>query len=227
MTLGKSAVRIVILLIVTLAISVTATQFNDQLSLSSIQARLSEFQEITQSKFWQTIGMFAGLYFVLAATGLPGITVLNLLAGALFGIGIGTMTVIAAGTSGASIVFLLTRFGFGDLVQKKWGYKLQAINSEVEKNGLWYLFSVRMIPLFPIVLVNVAMGLTSMSLARFFIVTALGVLPGNLIYVSAGQAVGEIQSMNDIFSPKITLIFLLAAASPWLVKWIIATTSKK
>ena len=124
-------------------------------------------------------------------------------------------------TTGAAFCFLISRFLLKDFVQKKFHSKLKAINKGFKKEGAFYCFSLRLIPVFPFFMVNLLMGVTPISLRSFVTASFLGMLPGSLVYVNAGKQLAHIQSPAELFSPLIVLSFLLLAFLPWIMKWIL------
>ena len=130
--------------------------------------------------------LFSLLYIVATALSLPGAAILTLVAGALFGVLWGTLLVSIASTVGATLAFLMARFLLHDWVQERFGEKIKTMNERVEKDGAFYLFTLRLVPVFPFFVINLAMGLTPIRIWTFFWVSQLGMLAGTLVYVNAG-----------------------------------------
>ena len=168
------------------------------------------------------LGFF--IFYVFCATfSIPGAALLTLISGFLFDFFIGSLVASLGSTTGATFSFLISRFFLKDFVQKKFQSRLQTINKGFEKDGAFYLFSLRLIPIFPFFAVNLFMGVTPISIRQFFIASFLGMLPGTLVYVNAGSQLSNIKSLIDIFSPLIILSFVLLACLPWVMKFLLKT----
>lgn len=152
---------------------------------------------------------FMTLYIVQTALSLPGAAILSLAAGALFGTIMGTVYANIAATIGATLAFLVTRYLLRDLVLDKFGGKLEGINRELETRGFNYLLFLRLVPVFPFFLINLAAGLTRLPLRTFFLATMLGIIPGGFVYVNAGASLATIDSLANIASPRVLGSFAL------------------
>jgi uncharacterized membrane protein YdjX (TVP38/TMEM64 family) len=169
-----------------------------------------------------TISVYMGIYIAVAALSLPGAAILTLAAGALFGNLAGLIMVSFASSIGATLAFLVSRFLLRDWVQKKFGDKLKAINAGVEKEGAFYLFTLRLVPVFPFFVINLAMGLTPLKTLAFYLVSQVGMLPGTFVYVNAGTQIGKLESLKGILSPELILSFALLGIFPLVAKKIIS-----
>ena len=201
----------------------------DLLSLDSIKEnREMLLQEVDERPVW-FIGVFSVAYFIAVALSLPVASVLSLLAGFLFGSLMGTVIVVVVATLGAVVVFELTRKLFGEQLQKRYGSKLQKLTDEIERNGFNHLLFLRLIPLFPFFLVNIAPALSTMRLRTYALATFLGIIPGSFIYVNAGQSLTMIDSAGDVLTPQVLIsLILLGVVSliPVLVKkWRASSTT--
>jgi len=159
-----------------------------------------------------TLVMVAGfmlVYIVQTALSLPGAAILSLAAGAIFGSIMGTVYANIAATTGATLAFLVTRYLLRDVVLNKFGGKLEAMNKELEERGFSYLLFLRLVPLFPFFLINLAAGLTRLPLRTFFFGTMLGIIPGGFVYVNAGATLATIDSLSGIASPRVLGSFAL------------------
>ncbi len=192
------------------------------LTLSYIQQSLGRFQEFIKNDPVTGVGSFFLIYVLCTALSLPGATILTLLAGALFGALYGTIIVSFASTIGATLAFLSSRFLARDYITKKIGARAFAFNEGFKKDGSWYLLTMRLLPVFPFFIVNLAMGLTSISVRNFFLVSQIGMLPGTFVYVNAGKELSQITSLSGILSPNLILAFSLLGLMPLLIKFIIA-----
>jgi uncharacterized membrane protein YdjX (TVP38/TMEM64 family) len=163
-----------------------------------------------------------GIYIAVAALSLPGAAILTLAAGALFGNLAGLIMVSFASSIGATLAFLVSRFLLKDYVQKKFGDKLKAINEGVAKEGAFYLFTLRLVPVFPFFVINLAMGLTPIKTLAFYLVSQVGMLPGTFVYVNAGTQIGKLESLKGILSPELIFSFALLGIFPLVAKKIIS-----
>nr|WP_158118567.1 TVP38/TMEM64 family protein [Vibrio cidicii] len=173
------------------------------------------------SQHWLTAAItYFFLYVALTAFSIPGATVVTLLGAALFGFWFSLLLVSFASTVGATLAFLSSRYLLREWVQKKFSDKLQAINQGVERDGSFYLLSLRLIPVFPFFLINLLMGLSKMTASRFYLTSQIGMLPGTVVYLNAGTQIAEIDSLSGIVSPAVLLSFLLLGLFPMVVKWL-------
>lgn len=168
-----------------------------------------------------TIGLYFALYVLVTALSLPGATVMTLAGAALLGFWPALITVSFASSIGATLAFLVSRFLLRDWVQNKFGDKLQAINDGVAKEGAFYLFTLRLIPIFPFFMINLVMGLTPMRAIAYYIVSQVGMLPGTAVYINAGTQLGQLESMACILSPALIFSFALLGIFPLIAKRII------
>ncbi|HAS8123720.1 TPA: TVP38/TMEM64 family protein [Vibrio vulnificus] len=209
-----------ILLIATIIL--LAVNFSQYLTLDNAKA-----QQLALNSFIDENFLFASIsYFViyvgLTAFSVPGATVVTLLGAALFGFWYSLLLVSFASTIGATIAFLSSRYLLKDWVQARFGDKLSAINQGVEKDGAFYLFSLRLIPVFPFFLINLLMGLTPISIGRYYLTSQIGMLPGTAVYLNAGTQLADINSLSGILSPTVLASFALLGVFPISVKWIMS-----
>lgn len=196
------------------------------LSFESLKASKEKFAEFYASNAGLTIAAFFLIYVLATALSLPGATILTLAGGALFGLGAGTVIVSFASTLGATLAFLGARFIFRDWVLQKLGDRLKPLNEGVEKEGAYYLFSLRLVPLFPFFMINLLMGLTPIKASKFFFVSQIGMLPGTLVYVNAGTQLSQLDSLSGILSPKLLAAFVLLGLFPLIAKKSLAFFKK-
>jgi uncharacterized membrane protein YdjX (TVP38/TMEM64 family) len=156
-----------------------------------------------------TVAAFMLIYIAQTALSLPGATILSLAAGAIFGSVMGTIYANIAATIGATLAFLVTRYLLRDVVLNRMGNRLEGLNRELELRGFNYLLFLRLVPLFPFFLINLAAGLTRLPLRTFFIGTMLGIIPGGFVYVNAGASLATIDSLSGIASPRVLGSFTL------------------
>lgn len=152
---------------------------------------------------------------------------MTLVGGMLFGVLWGTLIVSFASTIGATLAFLASRFLFRDFVQKKFGNKLKAVNEGIQKEGKFYLFTLRLIPAFPFFVINMVMGLTSIKVLTYFVVSQIGMLPGTIVYVNAGTQLSKLENLSGIVSPSLLLSFVLLGILPLTLKKAMAWVKKR
>lgn len=169
----------------------------------------------------QTLALYFLIYVLTTALSVPSATILTLAGAGIFGFWTSLIVISFASTFGATLALLGSRFLFKDIVQEKFGEKLSRINQGMEKEGAFYLFSLRLIPIFPFFMINLLMGLTNIKIPTYFFVSQAGMLAGTIIYVNAGVQLSEIQSTKDILSLDIILSFALLGIFPLLVKRIL------
>lgn len=175
--------------------------------------------------FLYIIGFFI-LYVAVTGLSIPGAAIMTLISGALFGVLMGTIIVSFASTIGATLAFLSARFVLRDWVQVKFGERLRAIDDGLEKDGAFYLFTLRLIPVFPFFVINLLMGLTRIKTRTFFWVSQLGMLPGTIVFVNAGTQISRIESTSGLLSPTLILSFVALALFPWAAKAIVALVQR-
>jgi pyruvate/2-oxoglutarate dehydrogenase complex dihydrolipoamide dehydrogenase (E3) component/uncharacterized membrane protein YdjX (TVP38/TMEM64 family) len=213
--------RLIILAIVLLgAVALYQLGLKDYLTLEAIKAQQSNFAASYGEKPLLVIGIFFLVYVVSTALSLPGAALLTLLGGALFGLVTGLIVVSFASSIGATLAFLGSRFLLRDWVQAKFGDRLRAINDGVAKDGAFYLFSLRLIPVVPFFVINLAMGLTPIKTRTYYWVSQLGMLLGTLVYVNAGTQLAQIDSLGDIASPGLLASFAALGLFPWIARGI-------
>ena len=197
------------------------------LTLDYLKEQQAAFTSLYTAQPVMVIGVYMLIYFVVTALSLPGAAVIALAGGAMFGLVTGTIVVSFASTIGATLACLVARYLLRDGVQKKFGDKLVKINEGMEKEGGFYLFSLRLVPIFPFFIINLVMGLTSIPLRTFFWVSQLGMLPGTIVYVNAGKELAKIDSLSGILSPGLLLSFILLGLLPIITKKLLGLLRKR
>ena len=167
------------------------------------------------------IGAYFLVYVAVTALSLPGAAVMTLAGGALFGLGIGTLVVSFASSLGATLAFLVSRFLLRDWVQRRFGDRFAAVNAGMAKDGAFYLFTLRLVPLFPFFVINLVMGLTPIKARTFYWVSQVGMLAGTLVYVNAGTQLARLDSLAGILSPALIGSFALLGVFPLLAKKLV------
>jgi len=158
------------------------------------------------------------MYVVVTALSLPGATIVTLAGGAIFGFSWGLLLVSFASSIGATLAFLTARFVLREHVERRFGAWLAEVNRGVERDGAWYLFTLRLVPLVPFVVINLAMGLTTMKTRTFYAVSQLGMLAGTAVFVNAGTQLARVNSLNDILGPGLLASLALLGVFPWLAR---------
>lgn len=181
------------------------------LTLESLKRNRDQLLAYTQQHYTTAVLVYVCLYCLQTALSLPGATILTLGGGLLFGSVLGALFVNIAATSGATLAFLTARYLLHDWVERKFGHRLEPLQRGFSKNAFNYLLTLRLIPLFPFFLVNMVSGLTRMRLTTYVLATAIGILPGSLIYTNAGRQLGMIDSLSEIASPRVLGAFALLA----------------
>ena len=197
------------------------------LTLGSLKARHADLASLLADHPIGVIGGFFLLYVAAAALSLPGAVILTLAAGAVFGLWLGTLIVSFASVIGASLAFLSSRHVMRDWVKARFGSRVTVIDRGIARDGSAYLLTVRLIPLFPFFLVNLAMGLTTMRLVTFALVSQVGMLPGTMLFVNAGTRLAAINSTGDVLSPGLIGSLVLLALFPLIVKWVLAVIKRR
>lgn len=225
----KKTVRKLIIVAVIVAVIALFRIFHlgDYLTLSSIKESQQHFAAWYGDHPMTVISGYMLIYIAVTALSLPGAAVMTLAGGALFGLGAGTLIVSFASTIGATFACFVSRFVLRDWVEGKFGDKLSVINEGIAREGAFYLFTLRMIPVFPFFVINLVMGLTKMSLRTFYWVSQLGMLAGTIVYVNAGKELGKIESLRGILSPGLIMSFILLGIFPLATKKLLAAYRAK
>lgn len=197
------------------------------LSLTSLTEGRRALQSFYSEHRLLTVTGYMLFYILVTALSLPGALIMTLGGGALFGLWLGLVLVSFASTIGATLAFLGARFLFRDAVQHRFGEKLAAVNQGIEQDGALYLFTLRLVPVFPFFIINLLMALTPIRTRAFYLVSQLGMFPASLVYVNAGTQLGKIQSAAGILSPGLLFSFALLGIFPLLAKKVIQRLRKK
>lgn len=187
-------------------------------SLEYLKSEQAALKTLYENKPIPVLAVFFFGYIAVTALSLPGAAILTLAAGAQFGLLTGTIIVSFASSIGATLAFLVSRFLLRETIESRFGDKLQTFNSNIEKDGAFYLFTVRLVPVFPFFLVNLVMGLTRLKTWVFYIVSQIGMLAGTLVFVNAGTQLAKIDSLSGILSPGLIFSFALLGIFPLIAK---------
>ncbi|NKJ69194.1 TVP38/TMEM64 family protein [Vibrio chemaguriensis] len=212
--------KLILGLILVAIIIFLGVNFSQYLTLENAKAQQEELTTYIDQNFVFSAAIYFFAYIAITAFSIPGAAVVTLLGAALFGFWTSLLLVSFASTMGATLAFLSSRYLLRDWVQNKFGNKLIAINQGVEKDGAFYLFSLRLIPVFPFFLINLLMGLTPMSVGRFYLTSQVGMLPGTAVYLNAGTQLATIESLSGIVSPAVLASFALLGLFPIITKWV-------
>jgi len=191
------------------------------LQFDLLRSRIEELQQWYQANPIQAGLIFFVGYVAVTALSIPGAVVMTLAAGALFGFWYALLLVSFASSMGATLAFLASRTLLQDTVQKRFEDQLAPINKGFERDGPFYLFSLRLVPVFPFVAINLLMGLLPIRTWPFYWVSQLGMLPGTAVYVNAGTQLGTLESTAGILSPGLIGSFILLAVFPFLARWVL------
>lgn len=213
----------IIVVVALLAAVVAYMQFDlgQYLTLAYMQSQLDVIRNIAADNLWLSAGVYFLAYVAITALSVPGAAVMTLLGGAVFGFGLGLLLVSFASSIGATLAFLVARLLLRDWVQNRFGNSLKAINAGVERDGAFYLFTLRMIPVFPFFLINLVMGLTPIKTFTFYWISQAGMLLGTAVYVNAGVELGQLSSLSGLLNTSLILSFVLLAMLPWLGRGLI------
>lgn len=204
-----------------------AFDLGQYLTLDGIKALAADLRGFQAENPLAVSAGFFLAYVAVTAASLPGAAIMTLAAGALFGVVTGTIIASFASTIGATLAFLSSRYVLRDSIEARFGERLKAINAGMERDGAFYLFSLRMIPAFPFFVINLVMGLTRIRTATFALVSQVGMLLGTIVYVNAGTQLAQIDSLSGIASPQVLASFALLGIAPWFAKGIIGALQRR
>ena len=204
-----------------------ALDLQQYLSLDYLKESQSRFADLYHEKPVIVIGGYMATYILVTALSLPGAAILTLAGGALFGLVTGLIIVSFASSIGATLACLVARFLLRDWVQNKFGDKLTTINDGIAREGAFYLFTLRLIPVFPFFVINLVMGLTKMSLFTFYWVSQLGMLAATAVFVNAGKELAQIDSLSGILSPGLLGSFVILGLFPLVVKKLVTFIQRR
>ena len=219
--------KLLVLVAVACVIGLVYSQFAETLSLTGLSAQESALQQYKQQ---HPVGVYAVaflIYTTVTGLSLPLAAPLTVAYGWFFGFVPGVILVSLASTSGSTIAFLLSRYLFRDTFQRKFGDRLERFNAALEREGAFYLFTLRVIPAVPFFIINVVMGLTPIRVFTFWWVSQVGMFAGTCVFVYAGSAIPSAQQLaqtglGGILTPQIFLAFVLLGLFPIVVKKLMA-----
>ena len=216
-------------LLITLVLTIAAIVWwlpGDLLTLESLKARQADIEQFRLGNPVLSVLLYCGIYIVFTALSIPGATILTLAGGAIFGLLYGAVWVSISSTIGATFAFLLARYFFKDSIKQKFGDKITTIEKNFKKDGPFYLFSMRLVPVFPFFVVNILMGLTPIITLTYAAVSWAGMLPATIVYVNAGTQLSKLDSLSGILSPAIIFSFILLAAFPFIARKLLSLVRK-
>ena len=173
------------------------------LTLATLKANRDALASYYAAHRLLMVGSFIGVYIVQTALSLPGAALMSLAAGAIFGAIAGTLYSVIGATIGAAAAFLVARYLLHELVQRRFGPRLEGINRELEQRGLNYLLFLRLVPIFPFFLINIAAALTRLPFRTFFIGTLVGIIPGGFVFCNAGASLASVTTPSEVLSPRV------------------------
>ncbi len=223
---GKA--RLLALLAVAAALALFfALGLHRRFSLAEAAALRERFALLYAQRPLAVIAGYAGIYVAVTALSLPGAAVLTLLGGGIFGLPVGVLVVSFSSSAGALAACAVSRFILRDFVTRRLGPRLEAVNRGLEREGAFYLFGLRLVPLFPFWLVNLAMGLTRMPLRTYYWVSQAGMLPATVVFVNAGRELSRLTSTSGLLSPGLVFSFVLLGLMPLAAKKTLEWLRKK
>lgn len=195
---------------------------HDYLTLSHLKDSQEKFALLYATHKFSVIAPYIVIYILVTSLSLPGAVIMTIAGGALFGLWTGTVVVSFASAIGATLACFVSRFFLRDWVQERLGSRLRTVNHGIEKEGAFYLFTMRLIPVFPFWIINLLMGLTKMPLRTFYWVSQVGMFPGTIVYVNAGRELGKVESFSAIISPGLVLSLVALGLFPIAAKKSVA-----
>ena len=200
---------------------------NTYLTLEGLKGSIDDFRQWRDASPVLVLGGFFLIYVTVTALSLPGAAILTLTAGALFGLVEGLLLASFASSLGALLAFLVSRYILRDTIKRKFPDRLASIDKGIEREGAFYLFTLRLVPLFPFFLINLLMGLTAIKSWTFYWVSQIGMLAGTFVYVNAGTQLSQLESLQGILSFDLILSFVLLGIFPLIAKTIISVIKKQ
>ncbi len=222
--------RMILLAILVAGVGLLYWRFGHLISIEYLAEREAELQALQEDSPVLVIGAAFLIYVTVTGLSLPGAALLSLVIGWFFGFWVGLVLVSFASTTGATVAFLLSRYFFRDAMSRRFGDRLTSFDESLEREGAFYLFTLRLIPVVPFFVINAVMGLTRIRTSTFWWVSQLGMFPGTVVYLYAGSRVPNLQSLEEkgieaVFTPsqliQITIAFVLLGVFPLATKWLL------
>ena len=211
----------VLLAVILLSLILSFTELKNLFTLESIQENYNTIRNFYLNNKLSVMFLFSLIYIISAALALPFALMLTILSGAIFGLTLGTIIASFSSTIGATICFLISRYIAKDFIQNKYKKQLLKFNEGFKKEGSFYLFAIRLTPIFPFFIVNIVMGLLQITTIKFYFISQIAMLPATLLYVYAGVQISTLKSISDITSPELLILLFLIGIFPILSKKLI------
>ena len=211
----------VLLAVILLSLILSFTELKNLFTLESIQENYNTIRNFYLNNKLSVMFLFSLIYIISAALALPFALMLTILSGAIFGLTLGTIIASFSSTIGATICFLISRYIAKDFIQNKYKTQLLKFNEGFKKEGAFYLFAIRLTPIFPFFIVNIVMGLLQITTIKFYFISQIAMLPATLLYVYAGVQISTLKSISDITSPELLILLFLIGIFPILSKKLI------
>ncbi|MAL95145.1 MAG: pyridine nucleotide-disulfide oxidoreductase [Haliea sp.] len=217
----------ILLIIAAVVATFYALGLDSYLTLDQLKASQSRFDDLLEQHPVAIPAAYFIIYVLVTAVSLPGATIMTLAGGALFGLWQGLLLVSFASSIGATLAFLVARFLLRETVRARFGERLKAIDRGIQRDGAFYLFTLRLVPIFPFFIINLVMGLTRLRTWTFYWVSQLGMLAGTAVYVNAGTQLAQVERVGDVLSPELLLSFVLLGLFPWIARAIVALVQRR
>ena len=225
--MNKNYLKILIVLIfLTSFLSILIFDLDQLLSFENIKKSQNSLQSLINENYLFYYVIFFIVYILITTFALPFAAIKTIIAGALFGLIPGVLLTSFASSIGSTLCFLMSRFVLRNYVENKYRKYLEKVNSGIIKDGIFYLFFLRLSPIFPFFIINLIFGLTKMKATTFYIVSQIGMLIGTVVFVNAGVQLAKINSINDILSFEIIISFMLIGLVPFIIKKIVEKIKK-
>jgi len=196
-------------------------------SLEYFKESKERFLDLYNQHTFTFIAVYFCIYVAVTALALPAATIISLTGGAMFGLVTGVIVVSFASSIGAAVAFIISRYVLRDWVQGRFGDKLAKVNAGIEEEGAFYLFTLRLIPIFPFFVINTVIALTPMRLRTFYWVSQLGMFPATVVYVNAGKELGQLESLSGLLSPSLILSFAVIGVFPLVMRKLLMMYKNK
>ena len=218
--MSKGRIAVVVLVAV-LVVAFFWLDLGRYLGLEYLKSRQADIDAFYRDNPVVVLTAYFAAYVAVTGLSLPGAAIMTLAGGAVFGLLWGTVLVSFASTLGATVAFIVSRYILREGIQRRYGDRLKAINAGIERDGAFYLFTLRLVPAFPFFVINLVMGLTPMRTLTFAFVSQVGMLPGTIVFVNAGTQLARIESLQGILSPVLIGSFVLLGVFPLIAKWAV------
>lgn len=215
--MSKGRIAVVVLVAV-LVVAFFWFDLGRYLGLEYLKSRQADIDAFYRDNPVVVLTAYFAAYVAVTGLSLPGAAIMTLAGGAVFGLLWGTVLVSFASTLGATVAFIVSRYILREGIQRRYGDRLKAINAGIERDGAFYLFTLRLVPAFPFFVINLVMGLTPMRTLTFAFVSQVGMLPGTIVFVNAGTQLARIESLQGILSPVLIGSFVLLGVFPLIAK---------